>query len=264
MHGSQSNEIEEETNKEGSARLVHDKENMFTSFSEFAETQDDLFCEDDVGQVLTQVESVGNSEDKEEADSVIYDFTDEPLFRGDAYFGSVRTAVAVNKQFNVHFLGVVKQYSANYPKEDIVSALEGKPAGTKIVLTTTVRGVRLVAIGYNQKKNDTVCLLMTEGAASTMDDPRRPRVQKFLDKYRNVCVRRVNRPKALNEYYRYCGLIDDHNRLRQGYLQLEKKWLCKSGFARIFSTIVGMNLVDTYLLWKYKKIQNVHTSKKRS
>ena len=71
---------------------------------------------------------------EEEVESVIFDLTGEPLFRGGAYYGSVRTVVAVHTQFNVHFLGVVKQYSANYPKEGIVSALEGKPAGTKMYL----------------------------------------------------------------------------------------------------------------------------------
>ena len=81
-----------------------------------------------------------------------------------------------------------------------------------MVLTATVHGIKLVAIGYNQNKSDTVCLLMTEGAGSTVDDNCRPRGQKFIDKFWNVCVRKFARPKVVNEYYFYCGIIDDHNR----------------------------------------------------
>ena len=64
----------------------------------------------------------------------------------------ITSVVYVNSEFNVHFLGAIKQYDANYPKEDIVRTLESKPAGTKIVLTTTVRCLRLIAIGYIKKK----------------------------------------------------------------------------------------------------------------
>ena len=218
-----------------------------TDLPEFSQTQDDLVS-------TSFVENTVQTDDEEESDSVIFDLSEEPLFRGDAYFGSVRTAIAVKNEFNVHFIGVVKQYDANYPKQAILDILRGKPAGTKIVLTATVKGIKLVAIGYNQNKSDTVCLLMTEGAGSTIDDECRPRGQKFIDKFRNVCVRKFARPKVVNEYYYYCGIIDDHNRRRQGYLRLEQKWVSHSGFGRIFTTIVGLNIVDTYLLCKYQKV----------
>ena len=168
----------------------------------------------------------------------------------------MRTKEAVKNEFNVQFIGAVKQYDANYPKQAILDILRGKPAGTKIVLTATVKGIKLVAIGYNKNKSDTVCLLMTEGPGSTIDDECRPRGQKFINKFRNVCVRKFARPKVVNEYYYYCGIIDDHNRRRQGYLRLEQKWVSQSGFARIFIPIIGKNLFDTSLLCKYQKIQN--------
>ena len=164
-----------------------------TDLPEFSQTQDDLVS-------TSFVENTVQTDDEEESDSVIFDLSEEPLFRGDAYFGSVRTAIAVKNEFNVHFIGVVKQYDANYPKQAILDILRGKPAGTKIVLTATVKGIKLVAIGYNQNKSDTVCLLMTEGAGSTIDDECRPRGQKFIDKFRNVCVRKFARPKVVNEY----------------------------------------------------------------
>ena len=134
----------ESTDDDGTNMLAAEterEESVFTDFPEMSQTQD-------IVEVRTLVEDVREMYEEEETNLVIFDFTEEPLFRGNAYFGSVRTEIAVNSEFNLHFLGVIKQYDANYPKEDIVRTLEGKPAGTKIVLTATIRGVRLVAIGY--------------------------------------------------------------------------------------------------------------------
>ena len=98
-----------------------------------------------------EVDKLGGSEE-EDLGSVIFDLSKVPLFHGDAYYGSVCTRITVHTKFNVHFLGVAKRFCANYPTEDIVSALEGKPVGTKKLFPVTVKGVKLVAIVYNHKK----------------------------------------------------------------------------------------------------------------
>ena len=82
---------------------------------------------------------MGESEKEEDLESVIFDLTKLCIFQGDMYYSSVHTAIAVHTEFNVHFLGVVKQFCPNYLNGDIVSALECKPAGATIVLTTTVK-----------------------------------------------------------------------------------------------------------------------------
>ena len=135
----------EETEEDGTLGSVQvlEKENVCMNSQQMTDTQDVV----DEG---IEVDKLGGSEE-EDLGSVIFDLSKVPLFHGDAYYGSVCTAIAVHVKCNVHFLGVVKQFCANYPKEDIVSALEGKATCTKIVLTTTVKGVRLVEIRYNQK-----------------------------------------------------------------------------------------------------------------
>ena len=69
--------------------------------------------------------------------------------------------------WNDHYVGILKNGHARYPKDYIKAALRGKAAGTQIVLTATVDGVVLVAVGWKQSRasdHDARCLL----------DPTRP------------------------------------------------------------------------------------------
>ena len=54
-------------------------------------------------------------------------------------------------KLNMHFTGCVKTCHKQYPKAEIERRLEGKPAGSKVVATATVDGVKLIAVGYKYK-----------------------------------------------------------------------------------------------------------------
>ncbi len=100
---------------------------------------------------------------------------------GDAWFSNVATAVEVARQkpidrnanvtqdsmsvpldtqdmlnaaprWNDHFVGVLQNGHARYPKDFMNAALKGKASGTQIVLTATVDGVDLVAVGWKQNR----------------------------------------------------------------------------------------------------------------
>lgn len=60
----------------------------------------------------------------------------------------------------------------------------------------------------------------------------------------------VKQPLACEIYYETCGLIDQHNRHRQDTLQLEKKIETKDWATRIGTTLFGMMIVDTWLVFK--------------
>ena len=66
--------------------------------------------------------------------------------------------------WNDHYVGVLINGHARYPKDYIEAALDGKAAGTQIVLTATVDGVDLVAVGWKQSRASDqffICLLYT-------------------------------------------------------------------------------------------------------
>ncbi len=54
-------------------------------------------------------------------------------------------------------------------------------------------------------------------------------------------------------YTKGAGKIDAHNHMRQGELKLEKQWVTHSWWTRIFSTVVGICVVDAWLCWKLIK-----------
>jgi hypothetical protein len=57
-------------------------------------------------------------------------------------------------------------------------------------------------------------------------------------------------PKVCNIYYNACGAIDQSNRHRQDNLQLERKVETKNWATRVGITILGMCIVDTWLVYK--------------
>ena len=56
-------------------------------------------------------------------------------------------------------------------------------------------------------------------------------------------------PKAAEEYYEACAMIDRHNRSRQDNLQLERKLGTLEWYRRVNMSFVGVNAVDSWLAW---------------
>jgi len=83
--------------------------------------------------------------------------------------------------------------NARHPKDYIKAALDGKAAGTQIVLTATVDGVDLVAVGWKQSRTSDQFFITTRGVCSTRPDPKRPHVQTWLDANIAEAVRRICR-----------------------------------------------------------------------
>ena len=84
-------------------------------------------------------------------------------------------------------------------------------------------GIPLVCIGYKYNKGKILLLVMSKGAGSTVAG--NPYHAKFPDRYGNVCVRYVERPKCLATYFERSNVIDVWNQLRQFDLAMEKSGL---------------------------------------
>ena len=196
------------------------------------------------------------------------------IILGDAWFTNVATAVEVARRKPVgsvqdeigdaandaetehwhdHYVGVLKNGHARYPKDYIKSALHGRAAGTQVVLTATVDGVELVAIGWRQSRDSILFFIMTRGASSTRADPSHPHVQRWRDANGNAAERDIPRPQVASLYFKGNNVIDVHNQHRQGTLALEKKWSTQDCWFRLFTTLVGMCTVDAMMMHKHKR-----------
>ena len=106
----------------------------------------------------------------------------------------------------------------------------------------------LLAIGYNYNSSKVLGFIATEGAGST--EPGDPYLSCFPDIYSNVSVHPVVRPHLLGRYFNACNAIDNHDRVRQSDLALEKYWVTQSGYFRLATTVaLGMGITDGKLLF---------------
>ena len=97
------------------------------------------------------------------------------------------------------------------------------PGGSYLVLKSTpiFSGERtLLAIGYKYNSRKVLGFIATEGAGST--EPVDPYLSRFPDIYLNVYVRPVVCPNFLGRYLNSCSAIDNHNRMWQSDILLEK------------------------------------------
>ena len=171
--------------------------------------------------------------------------------KGDAWFGSVRNALAL-KSKGYECILQIKQNHWLFPKQFVESALKDAPGGVQIVLKTRYRNQTLIALGYRYSRKTTLLFVMTDKAGTTKTGD--PYKMKYTDIYGNLCERAVDRPDVISNYFADSNIIDTHNHLRQSVLGLEKRWLCKDAYFRLTTTLIGMTLTDTFLLAKHHKL----------
>ena len=174
------------------------------------------------------------------------------LVKGDAWFGSVKFAVELANRGRA-FVGQIKSNHSLFPKNYIEDKLKDAPGGTHIVLKGTHQEVESIAIGYRYSSKKTLHFIMTDDAGSTT--PGEPYKMKFIDTYGNVHVRDVDRPDVISRFFfQESNCVDKHNQARQFELALEKKWLTDDAYFRLFTTLVGINVTDTWKLAAHHRL----------
>jgi hypothetical protein len=65
--------------------------------------------------------------------------------------------------------------------------------------------------------------------------------------------RHVPRPNAIEQFFRYFSVIDVHDHLRQGSLNLEEGWRTQTWWHRIFATMLGVIITDCFMAYRYER-----------
>jgi hypothetical protein len=110
----------------------------------------------------------------------------------------------------------------------------------------------LEAVGYHYPQKAVLHFIQTRNAGSTIDSL--PYQMKYTDDYGNVHEHQVDCPDAVSIFYASSNVIDCNNQLRQDSLALEEKWVTQDYYFRLTMMLIGMSIVDTYLLAKYHDI----------
>jgi len=166
---------------------------------------------------------------------------------GDAWYGSVVSAVEVYLRFGVHSTFIIKNNNGMFPMEPLHAVLKARfgsrPAGHWVVFRAEVAGVKLLAMAYAWSQRGVLYFLSTCG--KTMPHPVKY-LSHFEDNYGNVAYKEIDRPHIAHFLYDYLPLIDEHNKQRQSLLNLERCWLTKNCWFRLLTTIIGMSVVDMH------------------
>jgi hypothetical protein len=128
--------------------------------------------------------------------------------------------------------------------------------GVHIALEGTTKDeVELIALGYRYSRKTILFFVLTKNAGTTQLG--KPYHMKYTDSYGNVCTRYVDRPEVMSNYFAHSNTIDVHNQLRQDSLKLKKKWIMQEPFFCLGTTMIGINITNTYLLANYHGVINV-------
>ena len=171
------------------------------------------------------------------------------LYFGDSWFGLIKAAINVAKSGH-HACFMIKTGYSKTPKKYLEETMKDFPGGTWITLETEIDSVSLVCIGYKYNKRNILTFIFTKGAGSTAQGD--PYEARFPDKFGNVCVRHVARPSILSTYFQVSNKVDLHNQARQYELRLEKKWVTTNPYFRLYTTMLGINVIDTWKVMKDK------------
>jgi hypothetical protein len=141
---------------------------------------------------------------------------------GNAWFGSVTSCVHLIRDLGVHSTFIVKNNSTFFPMHALHAVLEArhgrKPAGHWVTMTTTIVGVKLIALAYAWSKNGVSYFISTCGST----DPSEYKYEaKYEDDWGNTSIRLLDRPKIADFLYQYLPLTDEHN----NYVRIYWDWI---------------------------------------
>jgi len=171
---------------------------------------------------------------------------------GDAWFGSVSCAVHLKTMLGVHSTFVVKNNTWLFPKRALAAVLKarypGNPQGHWVVMTTTILDVKLSAIVYAWSKDRWSYFITTMGDTNVSNDTYEAHYEDIWGVPRS---KMILRPEVLAFVYALLPKVDTHNLLRQHQLALESCWPTKCPWTKLVIALVGMAVVDLYLLYLY-------------
>jgi Transposase IS4 len=168
----------------------------------------------------------------------------------DSYFASVQAALRL-KRAGLRFIGTIKTATTSFPMKYLGNKVLANGRGDRhgVIAKDEASGCRLMAFVWCDR--DRRYFITT--CASLEDGP--PCIRKRwrqIDKAPNAKPEYVQvvvaQPLACYVYYAACGRIDQHNRLRQASLKLEKKIATTLWHRRVNMTLFAMMVVDSFLL----------------
>jgi hypothetical protein len=192
------------------------------------------------------------------------------VVHADSAFSSVETCRELQKR-GLYFQGIVKTAHTQYPlsylksKKDEYGRGKANPRGGWILLQSSidpgtfnaVPGNRIYALGWYDRVGK--YLITSCGNTIPGTPSRRPRHKRVIidGMYETeLNYKEVQRPQMVEEFYSCFSAVDIHDHYRQGCLEMEREWKTHKWYHRIFTTVFGICIVDSFFGYRYEKNLN--------
>jgi hypothetical protein len=114
---------------------------------------------------------------------------------------------------------------------------------------TTMKGVKLIAIGYKNNPSKVLCFIATKNAGSAL--PGEPYQAQFADDFENLLSWPVNCPEIISTYFKKSNGVDKHNKAHQFELRLKKHWGTQNAWFRLVAIIIVICVTDAWKGYRY-------------
>ncbi|AYV87237.1 MAG: bifunctional aspartate aminotransferase [Sylvanvirus sp.] len=177
-------------------------------------------------------------------------FNTSRMVYGDSACASVNTAVKLRER-GLHFSGLVKTAHREFPTKYFNSLNIGVRSGDSRYLTTTKNEFPLIATAWWDKK---VKFFISTAGTNGIAQPHRRVRYRLLDDGSSQRIEKTTKISATpHEYFSFAQKVDVHNHRRQGILAMERKIPTRNWAFRLVSTLLGMIMVDAYMIFLNEK-----------
>jgi Transposase IS4 len=171
----------------------------------------------------------------------------------DSYFASVAAAFLELKKIGLRFIGVVKTARTRRFPMAYLQGLELQKRGDrKGLIMRGGSGPLLLAFVWMDRDHHRYFI----ASASSLQEGASYNRLRWRQLEQGALPEKVElevpQPQAAEIYYDTCGRIDQSNRHRQATLKLEHKFKVHDWSDRVNHSILGMAIVDTWLVKKTK------------
>ncbi len=179
----------------------------------------------------------------------------------DAAFASVKCLIATWNELKLFFNGMIKTGHTEFPLEYMYNWHEDiqKTSGNRgkyiILQSYYTANLPMHAVGWYDRTLKTIITNVGTSRPGTPSVRNRHRI--LFDTVRQCEITQqyqiaVPRPYFIELLYSCFSNVDIHDHLRQGSLALHIVWKTKSWWQRLFSTVLGIIIVDSYYFYKFQ------------
>jgi Transposase IS4 len=167
------------------------------------------------------------------------------IVTADSYFSSVEAALNL-RGLGLKYVDVVKTATRRFPKAYLGQrTLQNRGERLSLAHDNHNGEIDMMAmLWWDRERRYFIC---TTSSAADGEAYQRVRWRQTPQGAQRVSLE-VPQPKAAELYYSSCTRIDQHNRCPQDDLQLERKYVMTSWSMRVNMTLLGIIIVDSWLL----------------